>query len=297
MAGRTRFSIAKKDIEKYFDNKKKSVYFKREIAEILTNQRDEWRLATTTKTNDFIKLLMKSLKLKEYTFITEDRLKKMKRYSWEEVPLYPLLQSLKSNGYISHYSAVFIHSLTEQIPKVHYVTGEQSKKEVTNSELSQKIIDESFKKETRLSNNYWFLNNERICLLSGQNHDMLGVIDILDEDSLTAFRTTNIERTLIDIAIRPQYCGGRWEVIEAYKNASGKVSINKLVAYLKKMKFKYPYHQCIGYYMEEAGNYKESQINLMMKIPMKYDFYLMHGMSKQYTEYSKKWRLYYPNHF
>ena len=55
-----------------------------------------------------------------------------------------------------------------------------------------------------------------------------------------------------------------------------RISINKLSAMLKKLNFTYPYHQAIGFYLEKAGVYSESQIKIIEKFQRKYDFYLTH---------------------
>src|SRR3546814_14766842 len=55
-------------------------------------------------------------------------------------------------GYLSHYSAVYLIGLTEQIPKRIYVTNEQSKKtEKPHSALLQENIDNAFRKPQRIS--------------------------------------------------------------------------------------------------------------------------------------------------
>jgi predicted transcriptional regulator of viral defense system len=105
---------------------------------------------------------------------------------------------------------------------------------------------------------------------------------------------TSLERTLIDIAVRPDYSGGPGEVLKAFENAKEKVSINKLNAILKKINFIYPYHQVIGFYLERAG-YRASQIDLLRKKEIEYDFYLTYNMGE--TEYSPIWKLYYPKGF
>jgi len=106
---------------------------------------------------------------------------------------------------------------------------------------------------------------------------------------------TDVERTLIDIVVRPSYSGGIKEVLEAYRKAVGKVSINKLSAMLQKLNYTYPYHQAIGFYLQRAGVYRESQISLLKKFKFEYNFYIANQIKE--PEYSKEWRLYYPKGF
>lgn len=113
-------------------------------------------------------------------------------------------------------------------------------------------------------------------------------------DEAALVRLTNIERTLIDAAVRPIYTGGISEVAKAFQFAKEQVSVNRLGAMLKKLSYTYPYHQSIGYYLERAG-YRSSQLDLLRRSPMEYDFYLDHGM--QDTKYIKDWRLHGPRGF
>jgi len=63
----------------------------------------------------------------------------------------------------------------------------------------------------------------------------------------------NIERTLIDVSVRPASAGGADSVLDIYQRSIKIISINKLIAILEKINFIYPYHQAIGFYMERAG--------------------------------------------
>ena len=105
-------------------------------------------------------------------------------------------------------------------------------------------------------------------------------------------RLTNIERTLVDAVVRPEYSGGPNEVLTAFRNAAENVSINKLVSMLKRIDHVYPYHQAIGFYLEKSGAYRQSQIDLLRKQEMRYDFYLMHQIKD--AKFSSRWKLYYP---
>jgi predicted transcriptional regulator of viral defense system len=102
---------------------------------------------------------------------------------------------------------------------------------------------------------------------------------------------TDLERTLIDIVVRPAYAGGPSQVLEAYRAAKNRMSIDRLLAILAKLDYVYPYHQSIGFLMQRAG-YSEKSCGKLRALGLNHDFYLAHAM--QQTEYSKDWRLSYP---
>jgi hypothetical protein len=105
---------------------------------------------------------------------------------------------------------------------------------------------------------------------------------------------TKLERTLIDIAVRPAYAGGVYQVLNAYRTAKGRMSVSVVLATLKKLDYLYPYHQVIGFYMEKAG-YEEQRYERLLKVGLKYDFYLAHDIRE--SEYNAKWRLFAPKGF
>ncbi|MGB7512449.1 MAG: type IV toxin-antitoxin system AbiEi family antitoxin, partial [Pelodictyon phaeoclathratiforme] len=196
-------------------------------------------------------------------------------------------------AYLSHYTALYLHQLTEQLPKTIYVTFEQSPKEIERTILKQKDIEQAFSKPQRSSNNVAIYEGVSIYLLNGKYTGNEGVMTMEHPKEGTLI-VTNLERTLIDIAVRPAYSGGIGEVLKAYENARENISVNKLNAMLSRLDFTYPYHQAIGFYMEKAG-YRDSLLNLLKKRGFQYDFYLTYAM--QETEYSETWKLYYPKGF
>jgi predicted transcriptional regulator of viral defense system len=64
----------------------------------------------------------------------------------------------------------------------------------------------------------------------------LGIIN-LEEPEGAQVRVTDMERTLVDIVIRPVYSGGVSNVLAAYRKARGKVSIGRLTEMLKALDF------------------------------------------------------------
>jgi len=285
----SRLKIAKKDIQKYFESLPNTVLTRAQINKILLEKRSYWRASASTTVQYFIDFLLKETKLKKIQFEFPSRT--MDRYIWGDASIYDIVLSLKPNTYFTHYTAMYLHELTEQIPKKIYVNFEQDAKKRTDKGLSQKRIKAAFMRPWRISQNIASYNSYKICLLNGMYTGKLGVTETVGPDGSKVY-VTNVERTLIDIAVRPVYSGGIFEVLKAYRLAQGKVSINKLTAMLERLNYIYPYYQVIGFYLEKAQVYKESQINLMQKFDMNYDFYLTHQMKN--IDYSKKWRLYFP---
>ena len=88
--------------------------------------------------------------------------------------------------------------------------------------------------------------------VNGKQTGQLGVMEMKDEFG-EVVPVTGLERTLIDIAVRPTYAGGIPEVLEAYRRARGKLSLNRLAATLSKMDYVYPYEQAVGFLLERSG--------------------------------------------
>lgn len=291
---RSRLQIAKPDIVTFFSQKAPRVMKPRQLGEILSHERRGWRLAQNTTIDKFIAFLTKSADLKRYLFEFPSRPETL--FVWGEVPLFEILQHIKAKSYFSHYTAMRMHGLTEQVPKIIYISHERSTAR-TRSELSQAAIDEAFQRPTRISNNAIDFGDQRIVLLNSAFTGELGVIDNTIQHGLEAsvsVRATNLERTLIDAAVRPAYSGGVFEVAKAFELAKDMLSVNSMGAMLKKLDFAYPYHQVIGFYLERAG-YRASTLDLLRRFPTKFDFYLTHGMTE--TSFNKTWRVHVPKGF
>jgi predicted transcriptional regulator of viral defense system len=215
------------------------------------------------------------------------------RYVLGPVSHMELVQSLDHAGYFSHFSALYLNDLTEQVPKTIYFNVEQHASPGGGA-LTQDRIDRAFKVKPRVSSNVIEYDQVRIHRLSGGNTGQLGVLEIEREHPESPLRMTNIERTLIDATVRPVYSGGVAVVAKAFEMAAGQASVKTMANYLERLAYTYPYHQAIGFYLRRAG-YDESDLRLLRGFPMEFDFYLSHDMKS--TEYNKEWRLFVPKGF
>lgn len=272
----------------YFHDLNKGVFSNSELYGIFINNRDEWSLVKSTSFKKFLELLHERQVLEEIK-LSFPR-KRVIRYINSQTSPYELALSLNEDAYLSHHSATFLHGLTDTVPKNIFVNSEQSPKRSKGSELLQERIDRAFKNPARITTNIATYNEYTIWHLNGKNTGSYGVIEIIKDNSKLS--VTDIERTLVDIAVRPQYSGGMFEVLKAYKFAKDKISVAKLYETLKKLNYVYPYHQVVGFYLEKVG-IDDRLLEPFIEMGLEFDFYLGHQIED--IAYSNRWRLYYPN--
>jgi predicted transcriptional regulator of viral defense system len=212
------------------------------------------------------------------------------RYIWDAASSFEVALTMRGGSYLSHGTAVFLQALTQQLPRTVYINKEQSPKPRPSGGLTQHGIDRAFSSTPRSSNYMFIYENTRFVMLSGKNTGNLEVTDVVDSHGVP-IRVTKLERTLIDIVVRPNYSGGVFEVLEAYRGARERVSIPTMLATLKKLDYVYPYHQAIGFYMQRA-DYPASMLARVEQLPRPFNFYLTYKTVN--PKYDAKWRVYYP---
>lgn len=296
MAGKSRFARALPSIVSYFEGNSKKVFSRKELGNLLETTRKEWDLPDGMWLKGFVDQLVAysvlriiEIKSNGSTIYT---LSELERYAYGDVSPFEVALSIRANTHLSHSASMFVLGLTEQIPKNIYVTFEQSLRPSTDKQsLSQELIDNAFSKPQKEPSGFYTYLDYKITLLSSKFSKGAGVIK-LNTMYGKNIALTNIERTLIDITVRPTYAGGVAEILKAYERAADNLSVNKLSAILNKLDFTYPYHQAIGFYLERSNRYRPKQIELIKIRKIEFDFYLTYNMKEK--EYSMYWRLYYP---
>src|SRR6185437_11326857 len=123
--------------------------------------------------------------------------------------------SLVPRAHLSHITALFLHGIITKPPKFIYITSEQSKKEYKThtNQLEQNDIDNAFLKQQRHTNVKCIYSGKEIFALNGMFTNKSGIT------SISGKPVTSLERTLIDITVRPSYGGGALEVLKAFISA------------------------------------------------------------------------------
>ena len=277
---------AEKQIRSFFDQQPTPVFSIETLRGFIEEHSQAWGMGITISPDKHVARLVinEILHQIELPFNTG---KIYTRYIYQQATPFQIAASLNKRAYLTHYTAVYLNGLTNQIPKTIYTTIELgSKIHHRNPHMEQKAIDHAFAQPQRRSETIAVYGDYQIILLQGMQTNHAGA-------NLAANPPyTGLERTIIDITVRPNYAGGAFAVLDVYRRAKEQhLSINKLLATLDKINYLYPYHQSIGFLLQKAG-YSQQQYSALKARPMKYDFYLDYDMKEK--EYSPEWRLYYP---
>jgi len=277
-------------VKKSLQSLRNAIFTKSDLQEIvLQNLPDVGPNQRALIRGEILEYLWETGKLKEATFDFPSR--RETRYLLGKITNFQLAQALKPNAYLAHRAAMFLTGLCDEAPETIHINVEQSQHHKRNTNtLTQGGIDQAFRNKTRVSNEVAEANGIKVCITHGQRTDQLGVETKKGANGELLF-VTNLERTLIDITVRPIYVGGPKEVLKAYKKARH-LSSKKLFDMLKKMDFVYPYHQAIGFYLDASGAYSATDLLPFKKIKRDFDFYLDYRMTN--PVYSSEWQIYYP---
>jgi predicted transcriptional regulator of viral defense system len=215
------------------------------------------------------------------------------RYTLGDPQLMQLALSLRPSAYLSHMSAMHLHHLTSGPLSHIYINVEQAPKSQPDEQLTQQRLDTAFQRPARTSTQTANHEGVFITILNGKQTGQLGVapFDVGSE----ALPVTAIERTLIDIAVRPQYAGGTLAVLNAYRQARDRFSTGYLIDLLDELDFVYPYHQSIGFYLDRAKACSKSDLELFLDVPQEFDFYIANQIND--LKHDKRWRVFYPATF
>jgi hypothetical protein len=276
----------RKQIRRYFDDVRPRIFWPRDLSNLVDDYRrkqGEFDLSV----QQVINFLLKEGILHKAEFRSR-RYRSIIRYLKGSPSPYELAVSLRRDSFLCHETALVLHGLEPPTTTI-YVNKEQGPRP-SPERVTQEGINRAFKNRQRQSNYKFRYGASEFVLLSGKNTRNAGVV-LMPTSSGAAVDTTDLERTLIDIAVRPAYAGGLRRVLSAYKQAASKIDIDHMIGLLRKLNHAYPYHQSIGFLLQGAER-PERDCKRFQDLGVEFDFYLDYGL--KHPAYDRKWRLYIP---
>lgn len=258
----------------------------RELDALLTARQDHWQLPDPPAMEKIVPVLLENELLK-VTEITSPAYGRKARYLLGKVSFLQFASSFYKNSYLSHGTALQLHGLASF--DTTFVNHEQSPKP-SRSRLSQSGLDRAFKSQQRQTSYIFHHGHRTITFLNGKHTNRAGVVEAEGPEH-EPLQVTNLERTLIDVIVRPQYAGGIRTVIQCFEKAKDRVSISEVALLLGKMDYVYPYHQALGFVLQSVGLPEES-LSPLKECKIRFKFYLDYGMKS--PKFDPTWKLYYP---
>ena len=219
---------------------------------------------------------------------------KLLTFNPSEIQIIDILAAFQPQHYMSHFSALYLHGLTNQRPEEYFLSKEIKRK--TSPSSKEKIpekIYQAFLKAPRKTNKYLSYQKTKITLLEKQDIGKIGVnkklVTVNKKRPISLF-FTSIERTLIDSIISPHYSGGIKTVVNAFSKA--KINIHELYKIYKAYSPFYPYWQSIGFLFYKLKSVPISKKWLKYFSSKKIEFYLDKKFNENWA-YDSKWKIYY----
>ncbi len=211
------------------------------------------------------------------------------RYRIGDIPDLYILASISRQAYFSHATAMALQGITDTLSNNIYLTTEQLDNEKPfPGELFQEVVDDIFARPARLTKNRYSWKSYHAYMIRKKVPKFsIGVSQAPGTDYLC----TDLERTMLDIVVRPDYAGGPKEVLAAFATINGRLDCSRLRTLLNTFEFTYPYHQSIGFYLERAG-YTAAEWKQFKRGPQTINFYLANEMTEKV--YDSNWHIFYP---
>lgn len=284
---------ARTQILSFFDSMPQHVFTFSQLMNIFETEGKTWHLPQSMSIIKFINFLTDQGNLTTHRF--NFKWLPATLFYWGDPPIYEVAMLLRPNSYLCHLTAMQFHGLVPAEPRDEvYINVEQTPKPRSAAKLEQVRIDAAFKRPLRTTQNRVQDGNHTFYLLSGKHTNMLGVESRTVPGLALPVRVTSLERTLIDIVVRPAYAGGVQAILQAYKNAATQLDVAQMTRLLDQLQYVYPYHQAIGFFMERSQGYSSRQIELLDNYPKHFDFYADYQITE--SRYSPEWHLYYPSY-
>ena len=260
--------------------------FKKTLYKILQKNRITDEIIITSLNKMVKKVPLKWNTKTDYKLLTFDSGK---------IQIIDILAAFQPLYYLSHFSALYLHELTDHRPEEYFLSKEIiGRIPIHSKEKIPEKIRQAFLKSHRKTSKYLTYQKIKITLLEKQDLGKVGVKKKslkVEEKRQINISFTSLERTLIDSIISPHYSGGIKTVINAFSKA--RININQLYKIYKIYSPYYPYWQSIGFLLQKLKKPDVSKKWLQYFSFPKIAFYLDKNVNEDWN-YNSKWKIYYP---
>src|SRR5258706_1453662 len=144
---KSRLEKSRHEILKLFNHSDRRTFMRSDLAAILAENRDSWKLPLRLTVHGFVDFLMKVGSMQKIV-LSSSKYTEIVRYTWGESSPYEIALSLRKHAYLCHATALLLHGLTDQLPKTVYINSEQSPKP-RGGLLTQEAMDKAFSRDQR----------------------------------------------------------------------------------------------------------------------------------------------------
>jgi hypothetical protein len=276
-------------VKQHFEQNAEDCFTFSNLESLFLERRQTWNLPPSMTARTFLPMLLQKTKLRQLELRSRDY-PTIVRYIWaNRASAVSVARSLRNGAFFSHASALWAHGLSSNHRNV-FINKEQSEKLPNRGPLSQEAIDRAFHNTQRHSRLVYPYHNTTITILAAKHTGLLG-IERAKVPSGEEVQVTSLERTLVDVVVRPAYSGGAQAVLEAFRQARGRVSVTNILEILGKIDYTYPYHQALGFYLKRAG-YPEADQQHARRSDLHFNFYLCHGLKD--PAFDQEWKIFFP---
>jgi hypothetical protein len=194
-------------LTQYLEERPEEAFSDGDLEYLFRDKFHEWNLPRSMTPYSFTQMLLTRSRLEKLR-VRSKHYSSVLLYSWQgaATPFSVALSVRKEQSFFSHASAMWIHGLSEGHKQI-FLNKEQSPKPTRPSSLCQESIDRAFQNQQRRSKMAYQFKGSTITLLNGKHTGRMEV-ETAKAPTGQEVDVTSIERTLIDIAVRPAYSGG-----------------------------------------------------------------------------------------
>lgn len=174
---------------------------------------------------------------------------------------FEIAMALVPHAAISHWTALHQHGLAQEVPTQIFAITPKS------TSIPRSL----------LGGNYRFIRIHLKFYFGLENH-LVGKSEI---------RITDLERTLLDGLMFPQYCGNFQNVIHAFKRSEKRLNVEKIIQY--GLKLDHATIKRLGWMLEKLS-IEEKDLKQLLKFPIK-GYRKLNPDGEPKGVYNKKWML------